>query len=183
MLQIFLKHKKIFGLLLAIIFVIFFILVVKNSQKAPTSEVLSNIIPGSSTKNDVVSKLGNPISEKTQGAFTISEFKSDSPTRNNEITFQNNKVEFFKRVIVYGQPLKIKDVIKIYGNTNVILYGTDSVAGFYLFVYPDKGIAYLGNNNTGDLLEIWYFAPTTLESFQNNWAPGFSSKLEDKIQQ
>ena len=55
-----------------------------------------------------------------------------------------------------------------------MLYGPDSVNGYYLFVYPTGGIAYLGNPITKSLLEIWRFIPTDINTLINNWAQNYS---------
>lgn len=174
------NHKKILFLIFAVIFFsLFMVFVFRGSvslgpQPTPQTDPWSTFEPGVTTKEQVISKLGNPLSETTQNGQVVSDFKSISPTRNNEVTFSGNTSSFFKHIIAYGETLLIKDLTSKYGLTNIVLYGPDATAGFYLYVYPDKGIAYLGNPNSGDLLEVWYFAPTTLENFQNQWAKNYS---------
>lgn len=146
-----------------------------NKAPLPTPQTSSqatyeSITPGVSTKEDVLNKLGKPIITNQD----MLEFKSLSPNRNNEVIVNQDKVSLIKQIITLKDTERIMDITKVYGVAQKMLYGPDAGAGFYLFVYPSNGIAYIGNAESDILLEVWYFAPTDLTSFETNYANGYS---------
>ena len=148
------------------------------SHKTPTSPPLNNqasyqkIVPGVSSKSDVISLLGTPLLEEEN---TI-EYKSSSPNFNHQITLDQEKVSFVKEVVTLKEKdtKKAQSIIKVYGVPKKMLFGPDAAAGFYLFVYPENGIAYVGHPESGMLLEIWYFPPTNMEGFVDKYAQSYS---------
>lgn len=146
------------------------------SHKTPTSPPSNNqaayqkIVPGVSSKNDVISLLGEPLTEEEN---TI-EYKSSSPNFNHQITLDQEKVSFIKEIITLKEKKSSKDITNVYGVPKKMLFGPDAAAGFYLFVYPENGIAYVGHPESGLLLEIWYFPPTNMEDFISKYTQGYS---------
>lgn len=185
-------NKKIFNkkfiyfflILLSLVATIFIITkIYKNSlvsRKTPTSSPSDNqasyqkIVPGVSSKSDVVSLLGKPL---TEDGNTI-EYKSSSPNFNHQITLDQEKVSFVKEIITLKEKKNSKDITNVYGVPKKMLFGPDAAAGFYLFIYPENGIAYVGHPESGMLLEIWYFPPTNMESFVSKYAQGYSENRQ-----
>lgn len=183
-------NKKIFNkkflffplILLSLIAIVFIISKINDSSSGtrniPTSLSFSNqidyqkILPGVSSKTDVISLLGAPLTEEEN---TI-EYKSSSPNFNHQITFDQEKVSFVKEIVTLKEKSskKAQDIIKASGEPKNMLYGPDAEAGFYLFVYPEDGVAYIGHPESGMLLEIWHFPPTDIESFINKYAQDYS---------
>lgn len=156
----------------------------KPSNQSPqaTSEItFKTFVPGKSSKEDVVAVLGTPKKEHdTDNGETLLEFNSDSSTRNNQITINNSVVDFIKEIVTLKNPKYAQEIKKVYGEPKYFLYGPHSYAGYDLYIYPENGIAYLGNSNTGLLLEIWYFPATTIEIFKERYATGYSDVLEER---
>ncbi len=181
------KHKLLVLVFIVILIVVFVLFNFKSIPGKPTptlspvqqSLFWDNFKPGNTQKSDVISALGKSISEKKVNGQTVDDFKSNSPTRNHEVFFDKNTSVFFRQIVAYGEKLTVSNLLLKYGTAPNILYGPDSSAGFYLFVYPDKGVAYLGNETSGTVLEIWYFKPiNTFQEFVNeinNWIPGYST--------
>lgn len=152
----------------------------KKSNTTPiqnlTQATFNSLTPGVSTANDVTSKLGKPINT---GPNSL-EFKSLSPNRNNQVNIDQGVVSLVKEIITLQDTRRITDITKTYGLAQKILYGPDAAAGFYLFTYPQNGIAYVGHPESGLLLEIWYFPPTDLAGFEANYAKGYSESYQPK---
>lgn len=146
----------------------------KKATPAPSVINFDSITPGKSTPDDVKKILGDPLKETQGNGFNLFDYKSTSPTRNNQVYYTNGTAQLIKEIVSYKDPKQISDVTKKYGSPTDILYGPDSPGGFYLFVNSEKGIAYLGNPNSGTLLEIWYFTPSDLETFIKTWATNYS---------
>lgn len=146
------------------------------SRKPPASPpsngqaAYQKIVPGVSSKSDVISLLGEPLT----GEGNTIEYKSSSPNFNHQITLDQEKVSFVKEIITLKEKKNSKDIANVYGVPKKMLFGPDAEAGFYLFVYPENGIAYVGHPESGLLLEIWYFPPTNMESFISKYTQGYS---------
>ena len=171
------KHK------IVVIFVFISIMIMvlgsglsRNKQELPKAgATYKSLSPGISTKNEVNERLGNPISENPQGQLIITDYASNSETRPNQVVYDNQVVQFIKEIISYKDSKTVDDIKKEYGEAEIVLYGHGSVSNYNLYAYPNKGVAYIGNDYTSDLLEVWYFQPTTIEEFRSTWAPEYST--------
>ena len=145
----------------------------------PTSQQSAwrEVVPGVSTKEDVAQKLGKP---KVEGESSL-EFQSNSPTRNHALSFEEGVVSLIKEVVSFRDATNVSSLTSKYGEASGILYGPDAENGYYLFVYAEKGVAYLGNPATENLLEIWYFPVTSFEDFQERWATSYSESLSPRF--
>lgn len=180
-------NKKItFGFLafLSLFSIIYIVVKIKgNNRNIPqptpknTSQALyKSIVPGTSTNKNVSELLGNPI--KTEG--NVSEYTSLSPNRNNKVLLENDVVSIVKEIITYKDNKRTTDIIKDYGVAEKILYGPDAGAGFFLFVYPANGLAYIGNPIGKTLLEVWYFPPTDINGFKTKYASDYTDRYVPK---
>lgn len=173
------QYKKFFlfaifiGIILSVVF-----LISKNKKTTsviPQTSIASwnGLIPGTSSEKTVIDKLGPP--EKQAGSLLY--FKSKSPARKHEVIINNSTADFFKEIVAVSEKRTSEEITSVYGSTQQVLYGPDAVNGYYLFVYPDHGIAYLGNPITKSMLEVWYFSPLTLDQFITKWATGYSKQM------
>lgn len=181
---IFLKTKKILFLASFGIIVIIAYLLAKEGQEPtisptplPTTAPATwrSLLPGTSTLDDVFKDLGQPIKTIDGGTLLYS---SESKNRNHEVVVKENKVVFIKEIITVNG-VKIPDMETKYGKSKIQLYGLDDV--YSLFVYPDKGVAYVGNPTSNTVSEIWYFEPTTLDRFLLTWAQEYSSQPRGEL--
>lgn len=150
---------------------------ISKPTPTPTTEspVWQGLTPGVSSNAEVESVLGSPISKSTSGDKTTEGFSSTSLNYPNEITFDTNgKAVFIRRIVTAKDNFNVKDITDTYGAGSTRLYGPESVNGMDLYVYPTKGVAYLGNPDGNVVLEVWYFVPTTLENFLKTWATSYS---------
>lgn len=178
------QHKKLFLVLGSFLFFIAFLLFAfgYQKQKQPIeANKWSSVKPGL-TKEEMARILGQPLSESTNKDQTVSQYKSDSPTRNNIVTFQKGTSQIIRRIITSHDVDTVDTMIRLYGEPKYTLYGSDADAGFYLYIYPDKGVAYIGNPINKDLLEIWYFQPTSFEEFRKQFAPDYTDILSPVVQ-
>jgi hypothetical protein len=176
----FIKSHKVLSIIVFFIFlsILIFLFGIKTNQTkitqpspTPGTANWSGIIPGKSSEVDVNKIFGNPIS--TKGG--VSDYKSSSDTQNNKVVYQNGKVIFMKHIITNADNPSTTVITDEFGAAPVQLYGPEASAGIYLFVYPDKGIAYMGNPDKQFLFEIWYFQPMSINDFISKWAPNYST--------
>ena len=168
---------------LVLLFVVGLYLLFQKTSAPPsqtTSEIsFKSLVPGKSTKKDVVDVLGTPKKEgATDNNRVLLEYDSDSSVYNNQITLDGGVVDNILEIVTLKNPKYAKEIINVYGEPKYVLYGSDSYAGFNLYVYPEEGIAYLGSSHNGLLLEIWYFPPTNIDVFKEKYATEYSDTLE-----
>lgn len=178
------KGIKALILTFLILIIVLGFFIVKNSKKEPPQistkgPEYNGLTPGGSNKSDVTSKLGTPLKETLDGNNLTLEYKSQSnPNFNNEYLLRSDSLVFVKQYVTASDNIFITDIAKKYGTYEHVLYGNKSQNGFDLYVYPSKGIAYIGHQQAGIVLEIWYFQPTDLTNFVNNFAADYSETPE-----
>lgn len=182
------KYFRLSLILIGILVVSFLIINRKPSQPVPkptTTPIATtrpteglkpeNISPGNSTLEDLKRVFGEP-----QGQIGNSYlFKSVSPTRSNEAVLSDGRLTFFREVMGPNKERTIDELQRLYGQEDKILYNEFSGGGYNLYAYPQKGVAYVGKPKADVLLEVWYFIPTTYESFKETFAPDYSETPED----
>lgn len=180
-----LVHKNKIIVVFVVLFLIVGLLFVSSSLKQDTNTTLSsptpksslpawnNFEPNESSYEEILSKLGQPISESQD----ISNFKSSSATRNHQVYFKDRKAQLIKQVVTAQDNLKTTYITNTYGQAPLVLYGEDAEDGMYLYVYSFSGVAFLGNLNTEDLREIWYFQAVSNEEFKNLYAKDYSTNF------
>lgn len=149
----------------------------KNATKTPipiTGVTYNSLTPGLSTETDITKQLGTALKETQSGKTTTLEYKSTNPNFNNQLSVNSGTLSLVKQIVSSADNIFISDITQKYENYENILYKSGSSIGFNLYIYPDKGIAYLGHQGSGIVLEIWYFKPTTFDQFVNNYGQGYS---------
>ena len=175
------KRKKFFILgvisLISIVFILFKTSSTKQVTTKPTPfstnkiADFKSIVPNQTSLDRINELLGYPVETRKDGDFTINEYRSTNKYRNHTIEIKKGLATFIRQEIISGEQ-KTSDIQKIYGLAPYMLYSQAASATFNLFVYPNNGIAYLGHKD-GTILEIWYFSPTTIEDFINNYGDGY----------
>ena len=175
------KRKKFFILgvisLISIVFILFKTSSTKQVTTKPTPfstnkiADFKSIVPNQTSLDRINELLGYPVETRKDGDFTINEYRSTNKYRNHTIEIKKGLAIFIRQEIMSGEQ-KASDIQKIYGLAPYMLYSQAASATFNLFVYPNNGIAYLGHKD-GTILEIWYFSPTKIEDFINNYGDGY----------
>ena len=164
--------------LLQILFLLFVAIAVvlyvrsRVSPPRPTGGAdYNSLVPGLSSKQAAIDKLGEPLGGPDAEVLL---YKSNNPNLPNELRLEENTIFFIKEIVAPSDNKTSDQIKQIYGDTNYILYGLGSGSGFALYVYPDRGIAYVGHTRASVLLEIWYFPPTTFPEFRSRWASDYT---------
>lgn len=172
-------NKKTFFVSLIVIStmsVVFILYKSKNNNVLPTptpSTGINSVQPGTSTIDDLTKVMGGPKNRIGDELF----YNSKSPTRDTTVILSGQTVGLIKEIVAYSENRNINEVKSKYGDANNVLYGESAVNGNYLFVYLEKGIAYLGNPNTETLMEIWRFSPILdINTFIKTWGSGYSEE-------
>jgi len=142
-----------------------------TDQKASFGE----IVPGTTTSDQINELLGFPVSSTVSGNITVSDFKSSNQYRTHQVELIDNGVAFVKEMVNPGDSRNSEDIRKTYGDDPYVLFEKSQQSPFLLYVYPNNGLAYIGHQD-GTMLEIWYFVPTTIEDFMSKWAKDYSKE-------
>lgn len=177
-------NKKIILIIGAIVLLLIIYFFSKNKKEvipSPTTPPVSsynNLELGSASRDDVVKNLGQPDDEYQQDGNTIIEYLSKNPNFNNQLIIKDDKLNFVKEIITLDDNLRIKDIEDKFGKAQEILYGPDAPNGFYLYIYPNNGIAYIGHETSGLIKEVWHFKPTDFQTFKDTYAPFYTEEPE-----
>src|SRR3990170_4992485 len=106
--------KNKFFIILVIVLVITFILNLFLKEKPNNKENLQpksnqanyqSLTPGTSTKEDVLGKLGKPIAEEENG--TILNYTSSSSERPHQVVLEENNIKLIKEIVTLKDEKKI----------------------------------------------------------------------------
>lgn len=141
---------------------------------SPVGASYKELAPGASTRADLERVLG-PVIDQTEEGLLL--FKSTNPNLPHEVVMSEDTVAFIKEAVTAQDKKTSDEITQKYGAAPYVLYGPGSMSGFNLYVYPDKGIAYLGHSKEAVLLEVWYFQPTSIDNFKSRWAKEYSENI------
>lgn len=184
-------NKKIRKVIIFVFIVVFLIIVtisIKNKNKEITNKdnkipkvnnqiaTYKDISTGESYDADKINELlGFPVDSTTSGELLINQYRSSNEFRTNEIRIRNGEVDFIKEVINLDDTRTAKSIQEEYGRYDTVLYEKESDSYFDLYVYTNKGLAYLAHQD-GTVLEIWYFKPTEIDTFIDKWASNYQKE-------
>lgn len=152
------------------------------TSSTPVSKAVANyksIVPGSTTQDKVNELLGFPVKTEGENGNLVAEYRSSNEYRNNVVMYKNGVASLIKEMVITSNDKDTSSITEQYGTAQYTLYDSDPTSVFNLHVYPSNGIAYLGADD-GNLLEVWYFKPTTIEDFIKTWAEDYSVNKSTK---
>lgn len=174
------NNKKFFIFFFVILLFFIVILTRKDKGSTPTPLPINNdvatyneLTPGTSSKEEVLSRMGTAIKAKLDGNMETYEYLSSNPNFNSEVIIIDNRLSYLKVVYTNKDNKYKEDFVSLYGNPENILYGPDYSVGYTLNTYPSKGIAFISHTNSFRVSEVWYFKPVLLEDFMSNYAVGY----------
>lgn len=141
-------------------------------RPTPLPSVYRGVIPGVSTIEEAVGSLGAPIRKdvyKNTSTLVYPSGLGDQPINVN--VGLNNTVFLITEPVA---PTARFNQLVGTDAAELVLYGLFEDEGFRLFVYLNKGVAFLANPTTQTVKEKWYFHPTSASVFQKTLAPSLS---------
>ena len=146
-----------------------------EQERNKTGIKYKNITPGLTDKDSVIKELGEPASKVSKdNESALWSYNTKSANRKNEVVYEKDTVVFVKEIITLEDKINYNTLTQNHGEPEYKLNGPGSYNGFYLYAYVSKGIAFIANPVSGTVIEIWYFPPTTLDTFLNTWAVGYT---------
>lgn len=150
------------------------------SQEASQQEKAYSTIKIGETTNEQLKQLPELKGEHVKGNQT--EFSFKSARYNDNIVITENGVVVFKKVITIDpqtwQHPPLSSYLNAYGTPEAEFTGSSAYGSrFKTYVYPSKGLAFIGNPTPDELYEIQVFEPTTLEQYRSKWGQDINEEL------
>lgn len=135
----------------------------------------SKIFRDPSIEKQVRDVLQNPTGSEEQGGYTLVSFPTDVSGRPNIVYEKNNTASYITQEITIDNNLLAMFVASHPNSQSVELFDSGSGGvGFTWSVFPEDGVAYLANKDSGNYtIRVLYFPPTTKGNFISNVAPTF----------
>lgn len=129
---------------------------------------LEGIFPGTTTKTQVITLLGNPVSSQQDGDVESLFFSTSSKTRLDSISIQNQVVVLASALVGQADPLKWSEVKAQFGKPAKIGYSNYS-DGSMTYIYPDQGVAFIADEAVDQVFIRECFIPMSLEKYMDSW--------------
>ena len=141
------------------------------------SEVVcyKGITPGQTKKADVLALLGDPTRTEQDGSNEILLYPSPYPKQFNTIVFQDQIVVLIDVVIGDEDALAFSAIKALYGEPVQKNY-TNYLQGSMTYIYPDKGRAFIADENADIVFTKQCFLPMSLEDYLNTWGKNLPSE-------
>ncbi|OGD93902.1 hypothetical protein A2697_04870 [Candidatus Curtissbacteria bacterium RIFCSPHIGHO2_01_FULL_41_44] len=166
-------------LLLGVLSIGMFLLAIfsfSSKNKGPESPTgtpwQGNIYAGKTTKEKLESILGPPEGVEGSGEQTIYKYRSNQEFRPHRVEFTENTIALIKEQVIGNEKGTLDNYIQKYGQSEKILYGEHGTFAPGHF-WGQAGILVFAGQFDKTIVEIWYFAPATLENFLRQH-PGLS---------
>ena len=135
----------------------------KTPSTPPGTPWQDSIFPGFSTKEDVESMLGQPLNITEENEKLIYSYSSEVPTRNHSVYISQDKVEIIKEQITSQNRKNLSEFTQKYGSFDAKVFGYHGSFAPGHF-WAKEGILVFAGQFDGNVVEIWYFKPTTLNN-------------------
>lgn len=136
----------------------------KTSKEPPGTAWQKDIFAGTTTRNELESKLGAPTKIEERGDGTSYFYSSTDQFRSHEIEITNDVINLIKEQVPDQNKGELSDYIQKYGQPEAVLFGPHGTFSPGHF-WGQTGLLVFANKFDGTIVEIWYFKPATLEDF------------------
>lgn len=109
--------------------------------------------------------LGPALETTSSGQLVFQTYLSDYPQNPHLLVKQNDQPSLFIEKASLSSTQNIQSFIDQFGQPDAFRYSDRLGPSYALSLFLDQGLAVAAHHLTGDVVEIWRFAPTTLENF------------------
>jgi hypothetical protein len=146
----------------------------QNSSSGPTPEAGNEVVcypgitPGQTTKDQVIALLGDPASTEQEGINEILLYPTSLLRVFNTIIIQNQVVVLVDVVVGEDDAVAFSAIKARYGEPGQITYSS-FLQGSMTYIFPDKGLSFVANEDLDIIFDKQCFLPMTLEEYMNTW--------------
>lgn len=176
------------AVLLGVVILAWYIVTRPTQETAPTDPsptpvatprpVPEEVVGSWGKLRDIAESLGQPEEEvtATETGVVTKTIPTKSTARTHTAVYDQGVPVLVKKAVTTAEKRTTKALETIYGTEEAVLYGPLEGFGYNLYAYPSSGFAYVGNKVSGDVIEEWYFAKTTVDNFVLEYAKNYSLK-------
>jgi len=129
---------------------------------------LAGIFPGTTTRDEVVALLGEPLAVEPEGDLENMLYASPLRAQFNSIVIQNQVVALVSIMVGEDNPLSWSAVKAQYGEPAHTAY-SNYLQWSMTYIYPDRGLAFVAAQGPDVVFIQECFVPMTLEDYMNTW--------------
>lgn len=148
----------------------------QEKPRPPVGISWRGIVPGETQELELKSKLGEPENVSKQGSQTVFSFGSETGPAERIIS-ENNTVGIIKTHYFEGRSLD--SFLEENGKPDGEFWGEYKTVGFKTYVFLKNGIALVANPNSGIVVQVWYFKPTTMTEFLSRWGQELNTEFKE----
>jgi outer membrane protein assembly factor BamE (lipoprotein component of BamABCDE complex) len=148
-----------------------------SGQGSPTSTqagggasaaCLAGILPGMTTRDEVVALLGEPLAVEPEGDLEYMLYASPFRGKFNSVVIKNQVVVSVSIMVPEDNPLTWSAVKAQYGEPAHTTF-SNYLQWSMTYIYPDRGLTFVASEG-GDVVYIQEcFVPMALEEYMNTW--------------
>lgn len=144
---------------------------------------LNKTIPGGTKENEILKIEGIRIVSKNENQTTY-EYNSVLNQRPNEIIAEKGTASFERLIITpeqYSQGITVSFIKQRYGEPEEIIRGS-TFYGSYLhtYIYAGRGVAFIVNQNTGEIYEAQFYVPMSIEMYKQKYGQDINQNIRDE---
>ncbi len=115
---------------------------------AAQSACLAGILPGTTTRDEVVALLGEPLAEESADGLATLLYASSSRGWFNSVVIQDQVVGLVSLLVGEDNPLAWSAVKAQYGAPAHTAY-SNYLQGSMTYIYPDQGLSFIASQDSG----------------------------------
>lgn len=139
-------------------------------------DCMRGVLPGKTTRNELLAQLGNPLATDQEGGFEILSYAAPIYGQLNSVTLQNGVVVLVTAIQAANQPLRWSEVKAQHGEPAYAAF-TNYQQGSKIYAFPTKGLAFVADGQFDAVFIRQCFLPMSLENYM--LAYGNSLPTED----
>lgn len=173
------KKRFLFALIL-VIFVLGITTLILIPTEQPVVPTPTPGIPNTvKTPDELLNTFGEPKKKLEYNKFEIYRYPVKETDDKKHVYVLNNQIVLTREIIDTNDERTKNNFLKQYGTAESIYYGPEEGVGAYLYSYPSKGFAILGNAEVNYIYEIWTFPASDSETFFNKLAQPLEYEKEN----
>jgi hypothetical protein len=137
-----------------------------NSEPLPDN--WRGIVPGKTTEAEALGILGTPLRRIEKRDLLVFEFLSGIEGYPNGVGVQGGIVKVIGIRIDPARPISLSATLAKYHEPEKQTYSTWA-QGFHTYIYPRRGLMFIGNPQTDRIASAQYFVQMSIETYMSSW--------------
>lgn len=132
------------------------------------TETWEQLSPGMSTKDEVISALGEPQAVEMSEEGEILEYPTQNEAMSNYVVVKDGVVQYTSMIVPADERESLAEAIQKYGEPGKVTY-SHFMHGAKTYVYATQGVTLIVNEGAGVVYEKQYYPPMSLDEYMRTW--------------